>query len=256
MVEDLEEAAKTLAQNGVRELISDALRPDQEHVFVAAGFHPLHHLALLRWSNPEYRPAHHRSMPSRPSGASPASADPGADAVDEVKCLDAGFRLGRINRWKAGPLLEVDHLAFDDFWRFDEEALAESWQATSASHLRAIFRRDHSTDSERVVAYATFGLSGTSGYLQRLAVDPVERRQGLATALVADGMRWLSQRRARSCLVNTPIENEAALKLYRRFGFTPEPHGLTMHCRRLTLTDSGAHSPRARRQWSDWRGRR
>lgn len=52
-------------------------------------------------------------------------------------------------------------------------------------------------------------------------------------ALVADALRWLVRRGARSAVVNTQDGNAAALALYTRCGFVLEPHGLTVLARDL-----------------------
>jgi ribosomal protein S18 acetylase RimI-like enzyme len=84
-----------------------------------------------------------------------------------------------------------------------------------------------------VVAYAVTGRAGEQGFLQRLAVDPAQHRAGWGRALVTDGLRWLRRHGVTRTLVNTQLENEAALALYRSCGFSELPVGLTVLARAL-----------------------
>jgi ribosomal-protein-alanine N-acetyltransferase len=77
------------------------------------------------------------------------------------------------------------------------------------------------------------GLGGSTGYVQRLAVDPDVRRRGLARALLADSLRWQSRRGATRSLVNTQVGNDAALALYLAAGFDLLPRELTVFERAL-----------------------
>ncbi len=123
-------------------------------------------------------------------------------------------------------LLRVDHVAFDDFWRLDPVGLAHAIDATPHSHLRV-------TSTEPVVGYALFGRAQSEGYVQRLAIDPAAQRQGLGSALLTDGLRWLRARGAARAFVNTQVENERALHLYERSGFRRLPVGLCVLGREL-----------------------
>jgi ribosomal protein S18 acetylase RimI-like enzyme len=78
------------------------------------------------------------------------------------------------------------------------------------------------------VGYAVTGRAGRRGFLQRLAVQPDHQRGGLGRALVLDGLRWLRRWRAERAVVNTQLENDAALALYENLGFRREPSGLSV----------------------------
>jgi GNAT superfamily N-acetyltransferase len=133
----------------------------------------------------------------------------------------------KATRTDRGTLLATDAAAFDEFWRFDELALREAARATPRSHLRAApARRDPR-------AYGLFGRAGPSGYVQRLAVAPEVQRRGLGQALLTDGLRWLRSRGAKRVYVNTQEDNDRALALYLRSGFTQLPVGLNVLGREL-----------------------
>ncbi len=70
-----------------------------------------------------------------------------------------------------------------------------------------------------VVAFAIAGASSDHGYLQRLAVEPGAQRRGHGRALTVDALRWMMRRRLPDCLVNTSVDNDAALGLYGSIGF-------------------------------------
>jgi ribosomal protein S18 acetylase RimI-like enzyme len=133
----------------------------------------------------------------------------------------------RANRTDRGTLLATDAAAFDEFWRFDALALREAARATPRSHLRvAPTQHDPS-------GYGLFGRAGYAGYVQRLAVAPEVQRRGLGAALLTDGMRWLRAHGAKRVYVNTQEDNDRALRLYLRSGFTQLPIGLHVLGREL-----------------------
>ena len=78
------------------------------------------------------------------------------------------------------------------------------------------------------VAFCMSGAAGRSGYLQRLAVDPQHQRRGIASLLVADALGWMRRRGLFDAVVNTGVENRAALALYERFGFRQRPEVLVI----------------------------
>ena len=71
-----------------------------------------------------------------------------------------------------------------------------------------------------------FGRSGTVGYVQRLAVAPLHRAQGVGRGLMLDGLAWLARRRVQTVFVNTQHDNTIALALYESLGFRRQPTGL------------------------------
>jgi ribosomal protein S18 acetylase RimI-like enzyme len=123
--------------------------------------------------------------------------------------------------------LTIDGLAFDEFWRFDATALREATRATPRAHTRV------APPGGDVAGYGLFGRAGTAGYVQRLAVEPGADHAGLGRSLLNDGLRWLRARGTSRVFVNTQVENERALALYLRAGFTKLPVGLCVMRRQL-----------------------
>ena len=69
--------------------------------------------------------------------------------------------------------------------------------------------------------------------LQRIAVDSEHRRRGIARDLVVDALRWMHHDRRSRCLVNTGLDNSAALALYEGLGFERLSDVLTIAERRI-----------------------
>ena len=84
-----------------------------------------------------------------------------------------------------------------------------------------------------MVAFSISGRTDHSGYVQRLAVDPSARRQGLARLLLNDALTWMQRRHIERVMVNTATDNAAALALYATAGFSVEASSLLILERNL-----------------------
>jgi len=147
--------------------------------------------------------------------------------LDTLRSVAGRIPTRRARRADRGPVLELDHLCFQPFWRLDDDALEESLVATPVARFRVTGgARPFRLSREAMTGYSVFGWSGDRGYLQRLAVHPDQRGRGLVEALIYDGLSWLARRGVRATVVNTQEENHRALRVYQRLGFVPEPHGL------------------------------
>lgn len=182
-----------LTNRGYRRVVTSALAPAEQLGFLAAGFTVSEQLHLLSHD------LHHIAEPHAP-----------------------GVRLARASHRMDSEVLALDALAFAPFWRLDSRSLRDAVGATPSARFRVA-----RTDGE-LVGYAITGRAGRRGYVQRLAVAPDRQRQGIGTALVIDGLRWLRRRRSREALVNTQLGNEAALRLYESLGFRRQPAGLSV----------------------------
>ena len=158
----------------------------------------------------------------------------------------------RARRSDRRAVLALDHLAFEPFWRLDETALEDSLHATPVVRFRvSTWAGERSVvparpTGPRVRSGATVEDAGAGGPVPERRPDrlcgvrlrrrpglrpaprrpPAYRGRGLAEALLADGLRWLTRRGARSALVNTQEANDRALRLYQRVGFVLQPDGL------------------------------
>jgi ribosomal protein S18 acetylase RimI-like enzyme len=195
--DELQRRLADLRLEGWQGVVTAALAPLDQKVFADQGFRVIERLHLLRHRL--------RSLPTPGDGESPFE------------------RTRRARRRDHRAVLTIDRAAFVPFWQLDQTTLADALSATRSSRFRVV-----DSAGGRVAGYAVCGRSATRGYVQRLAVDPGCQRQGLGTALLLDGLRWLARRRARDVLVNTQEGNERSLRLYLRTGFELEPGGLAV----------------------------
>lgn len=180
-------------------VLTAALPPEEQGPYLRTGFTVHERLHLLR----------------RPVEPLPVVRTPPA-------------QLTRGRRRDRSTVLGIDAVAFPEFWRLDATGLEDALAATPSVRFRVA-----SIEGGRIVGYAVTGRAGQRGYLQRLAVHPDHHGQGIGSALVADGLRWLRRWGASEVLVNTQEDNASALALYEHLGFEREPHGLAVLHREL-----------------------
>ncbi len=147
-------------------------------------------------------------------------------------------RLRRAWRTDRPSVLALDHLAFDEFWRLEDQGLREALQATPSVRFRigeptVPAAAGSLGDRYEASAYAITGRAGRQGYLQRIAVHPDDRRLGWGHGLVLDALRWLRRHDVRRALVNTQWTNDGAVALYESCGFRRLPVGLCVLDRTL-----------------------
>jgi GNAT superfamily N-acetyltransferase len=137
-------------------------------------------------------------------------------------------RVRRLHRFEDGRAARIDTAAFGEIWGNDRRGLVGVRRATDRHEALATGRLGRPT------GFVVVGIGATGpaaavvpGYLQRLAVAPEHRRLGLGDALVIAALRWLRQRHVTIATVNTGVDNEPALQLYRNHGFAPS--GSLMH---------------------------
>ena len=162
-----------------------------------AGFRSVQQLALLEHLTPRRR---RRSPPCFVRRLEPADLEVAAD---------------------------IDASAFEPGWQLDASGVVDACDATPRHRARLAGRGD------RADGYSVTGRDGRFVFLQRLAVRPEARRQGLAMALVDDCLTWAARWQAQKVVVNTHTTNTAALALYERAGFTLLPDRLHVFERQL-----------------------
>lgn len=190
---------EVVAADRFSRVITVALPPAEQVSFLEVGFEATEQLHLLTHDL--------RDGPSSPS---------------------ATARLRRAWPRDIVSVLALDTLAFAPFWRLDGALLDEAIAATPHARFRVAVAAPGAGRSETVIGYAITGRAGRRGYLQRLAVHPAHRRQGAGMALVADALRWLRRWHGESVVVNTPVGNAPAVRLYERAGFRLEPTRLSV----------------------------
>jgi len=196
----LAKARAELGSQGFDEIVTAAVAPPERAAFLRDGFEEREHLHLLRHDLSGLPPMRRRWPWTSSLG------------------IERGTSGDR------AAVLDLDSRTFDEFWRLDEEGLADAMDATPVSRMRVI--RD-----PEIIGYSVTGRAGPQGFLQRLAVDPSRQGSGLGTALVHDALHWMRRRGANVGWVNTQEANGRALELYEQLGFQPADHNLTVLAR-------------------------
>jgi len=112
----------------------------------------------------------------------------------------------------------------DHLWQGDRATLLR-WLDGDAPHT---FVRVASSPNENVAGLAIVTLGDEmlshepSAHLEVLAVDPTQRRQGIAQALIDDAEQESRQRGAKSMSLHVFTNNTRARKLYEKCGFESE----------------------------------
>lgn len=178
----LADCATWLARQGIERSLSPALAEAQAGIWRRAGFE--NHLELTIHERDLWEAAREPSHP-----------------ITELD--DPDFRL----------LAEIDDRAFNPTWRVGWRGLSEAANATSHSQVMAV------AEDGVIYGFVIVGEMGGISYLQRLAVDPRHGRKGIGRSLVRAAFKWARPHGARTMLLNTQPENDAAAALYRSEGF-------------------------------------
>lgn len=183
---------------GVRRVRTGALGPTMRPAYFECGFAVRQELTLLSHDLTDLR----------------LLRVPGA--------LDGGPVLRRGRTADLVALALTDRRAFGAMWCMDLQGIVDACAATPNHRLRTVM------EGSQVLAYAVTGRAARSAYLQRLAVDPDAQGRGLGRMLTVDALRWARRHRCTTMLVNTHVDNEAALNLYHSVGFVDMPYRLMM----------------------------
>lgn len=108
--------------------------------------------------------------------------------------------------------------------RIEEQVYTRPWSASlflSELSLRSARAYFVAREGRTVVGYAGLMLSGDDGHVTTIAVDPAQRRRGIAGALLLQLAREAIGRGAHHLTLEVRSTNTAAQGLYRRFGFAP-----------------------------------
>lgn len=186
----LEACARELRLDGSDLVLSPPLPPGTTEVWKQAGFVP--HLTLDLFQRDLL---HVPPEPSHPV----TSGSPG--------------------EWPQA--VEIDNQAFSRWWRLGATGLVEARNATSTSDFLTV--RD---EAGILAGFAIVGIAASTSYLQRVAVRPRHQGRGYGRSLVRASLQWARQRGARTMLLNTQPENEAAATLYASEAFTMVAGGL------------------------------
>lgn len=205
-MDELRAAVAEARRRGYRIARTSALLDTAEATIAAAGFETIDRLVLLSTTVESTAP--------RSTGE---DRDRRAD--------DPSMRIRRLRARHHRAASDLDRAAFGEFWGCDIAGIEAIGGATPVS------RGWYVTGARRTPmrAYLVVGRGlDQRGYLQRLAVHPEWWRKGYGTVLVERARQWLTGEGVREILVNTSVDNHAALALYHRCGFTPTQHTMVV----------------------------
>lgn len=106
----------------------------------------------------------------------------------------------------------LEEAAFRDSW--PEEMLAHE-----LTHPRALLLVAAWAEGRPAVGYVSFRSGAGEAELLRLAVDPAERRRGVARALVEAGFDLLRGQGVETCFLEVRQDNEGAIAFYLDLDF-------------------------------------
>lgn len=109
---------------------------------------------------------------------------------------------------------DLDSRSFHGFWTMSETGLREAFETNRTSTVLQIFAE------ATLAGYAIVGMQWGIGYLHRIAVSPEAGGAGRGAALLDSALVWARAHGARSMILNVRNENQRALRLYERGGFT------------------------------------
>lgn len=109
-------------------------------------------------------------------------------------------------------LMEIERMSFRTPWlrQVFLEELERDW-----AHVEVVRERGGST----VVGFINYWLVRDEIHLLNIAVHPDQRRRGLATQLLDHLIAFARKNRCRYVTLEVRRSNQAAIRLYRRFGF-------------------------------------
>lgn len=203
--EVLNEWVSTMTRWGYGSVRTSAMSPQAAEALGDIGFQPAQDLVLLRLKHL----------------VAPQFGVPKDIAPRPVRLLR--YRNAVVN-----DVLEIDRLAFGHEWHLDNETFHDATRATRHVHLLTAHRHGLTE------GFVLVGVTGQTGFIQRLAVHPNARRSGVASRLIASAVEWSFKKGCTNTVVNTETTNAAALGLYRSIGFSEMNHGLTVLEKSLT----------------------
>lgn len=177
----LSEATEWVAQAAGGPVLSPALYPSAVRIWERSGYQELLRLNVMeKVVNP----------PSESPEGTTTTAEPDFAALESV-----------------------DRTAFDRFWHMGSGGLVEAFRATPRSVVV------EARQGGNLVGYAMIGRQAESCFVQRIAVDPTSRGQGLGSALLNRSEVWARQTGAATMILNVRPDNDQARSLYTRHGF-------------------------------------
>jgi ribosomal-protein-alanine N-acetyltransferase len=126
---------------------------------------------------------------------------------------DEALRLGPMRRRDLREVMEIERQVFPEPWSHTVFA--------SELALRRGRRYRTARVGRTLVGYAGWMFVDDEAHVTTIAVAGDQRRRGIATTLLVDGLRHAAEHGMRQVSLEVAAGNEGAQSLYRRFGFVP-----------------------------------
>lgn len=188
-----------LRAEGADAIVTAAVPADCSIAFTMAGFTPIETLVVLTLDPADLR----------------------------LRSPEQPVKVRAVRPWEVDLVLSLDQAAFEPKWWLHRSGYDEAVAATPRTRARVVALPAW-PKAAAIDAYLLSGFAGTQGFIQRLAVRPGSEGRGYARSLIEDAVRWMQQGGVTTISVNTHRENQRALALYERIGFTHASAGLTI----------------------------
>ncbi len=119
----------------------------------------------------------------------------------------------------------------DSITSLDHAAFSAEWWYSGTTLFRAMHDQTRFIVVERdglPVGYGFGHAFGSQAHITRLAVQPEHQGQGIGTRLLEALITHFRAQGVEAITLNTQMDNEDALRLYRHFGFTPAGDAVTV----------------------------
>ena len=118
-------------------------------------------------------------------------------------------------------MMKIDEDLINQIAFLEREIFSDAW---STGLLKDTFKYDYNRlisrhDSGRLSGYIIYSVLSGEAELQRIAVNPADRRRGLASSLMDEMLADLKNSSTENVLLEVRAGNEPAIKLYKKYGF-------------------------------------
>jgi len=124
--------------------------------------------------------------------------------------------LWAIDKAQESQVPALHHLHGASFWQGWDE---EDFRAFLRDETVACFIARRIGEPDEIVGFVLVRLVQDESEILTLAVAPTNRRQGVGYGLIDAVLRYLHHQRVQKLFLEVEEQNQAAIMLYRRFGF-------------------------------------
>lgn len=123
------------------------------------------------------------------------------------------MKIRLMERRDLDPVAGLEEVSFSEpwSWRLLEEGLSCPWDTYWVAE-----------EEEDVIGYAALRILAGEGEIQRIAVHPSYRRQGVGKKLMEEMTSFATNQGVGDITLEVRAGNQAALSLYKSYGFSEE----------------------------------